>query len=445
MADLLTDQNGFRRRLNDDHDESNDQVYYSCVILYAQTLSQDASKRAKRSPSTSSSCSSSSSASSSSSSDSSIGATREETFVSTLFPPEPPKFASSLTHQIRRRQIALRKQSQLKRHFHKQAAARFRLEKVLPGHAGCVNALGWSTNGQMIVSGSDDTRLCIHAPFSAQKTPLAQIDTDHQMNIFQSKFVPYTNDRMIVSASRDGLVSLTQLDQTGQLVRFDADHCGNAIIQHSQACHKLCFVPGTQTILTCGEDGNVFRYDPRESVSSSTGRGLRPFLKYKSDQHERHGGTEHNAIDFNKSGSQHFALGGRYHAALVYDYRVVKDATQSQYTEPIAEIAPEHIFRMRSKFDCPHITALRYSNSGDKLLMSYNDENIHLYDIKEDRFEHAFEGHRNHQTVKGVNFYGQHSEFVISGSDCGNLYVWDAKTGELVNWQASVALLFDSR
>ena len=60
--------------------------------------------------------------------------------------------------------------------------------------------------------------------------------------------------------------SLKKLDQTGQLVKFSDENCGNSIIQHSAACHKLTFVHGTQVILTCGEDGNVFRYDPRESI-----------------------------------------------------------------------------------------------------------------------------------------------------------------------------------
>lgn len=31
----------------------------------------------------------------------------------------------------------------------------------LSGHAGCVNALSWSEDGQRLVSGSDDFRLCV--------------------------------------------------------------------------------------------------------------------------------------------------------------------------------------------------------------------------------------------------------------------------------------------
>jgi WD repeat-containing protein 42A len=36
--------------------------------------------------------------------------------------------------------------------------------------------------------------------------------------------------------------------------------------------------------------------------------------------------------------------------------------------------------------------------------------------------------------VKGVNFYGPNSEYVISGSDCGNIFIWDKKTEAIVQW-----------
>jgi hypothetical protein len=43
-----------------------------------------------------------------------------------------------------------------------------------------------------------------------------------------------------------------------------------------------------------------------------------------------------------------------------------------------------------------------------------------------------FSGHRNNDTVKGVSFMGSRSEYVVSGSDCGNIFFWEAATGELI-------------
>lgn len=44
----------------------------------------------------------------------------------------------------------------------------------------------------------------------------------------------------------------------------------------------------------------------------------------------------------------------------------------------------------------------------------------------------SFEGHRNSRTVKEVNFFGQRAEFVVSGSDDGNIFFWSTETGEIV-------------
>jgi WD repeat-containing protein 42A len=36
-------------------------------------------------------------------------------------------------------------------------------------------------------------------------------------------------------------------------------------------------------------------------------------------------------------------------------------------------------------------------------------------------------------SVKGVNFYGQRSEYVVSGSDCGHVFIWDKQSESIVN------------
>lgn len=36
--------------------------------------------------------------------------------------------------------------------------------------------------------------------------------------------------------------------------------------------------------------------------------------------------------------------------------------------------------------------------------------------------------------VKGVNFFGDRSQFVISGSDCGHIFIWDKETESIVNF-----------
>jgi WD40 repeat protein len=43
-----------------------------------------------------------------------------------------------------------------------------------------------------------------------------------------------------------------------------------------------------------------------------------------------------------------------------------------------------------------------------------------------------FQGHFSASTIKGVNFYGPNSEYVMTGSDDAKVFIWDKATGELV-------------
>ena len=44
-----------------------------------------------------------------------------------------------------------------------------------------------------------------------------------------------------------------------------------------------------------------------------------------------------------------------------------------------------------------------------------------------------YRGHCNVRTVKDVNFFGLQDEYIVSGSDSGHVFIWEKKTGQLVN------------
>ena len=60
-------------------------------------------------------------------------------------------------------------------------------------------------------------------------------------------------------------------------MRHSAQKYGKQIIKHRKSCHKICFIPSTQIILSCGEDGAVYRYDPRERDHSDP----KPIVQYR--------------------------------------------------------------------------------------------------------------------------------------------------------------------
>lgn len=53
-------------------------------------------------------------------------------------------------------------------------------------------------------------------------------------------------------------------------------------------------------------------------------------------------------------------------------------------------------------------------------------------DTDEKFIPQVYKGHRNCETVKGVNFIGPKCEYVVSGSDCGRIFIWKKKGGELI-------------
>ena len=78
-----------------------------------------------------------------------------------------------------------------------------------------------------------------------------------------------------------------------------------------------------------------------------------------------------------------------------------------------------------------------------EIVASYNDDDVYLF-MADDPDGHdsiaTYSGHRNNATVKGVNFYGPNSEYVVSGSDCGHVYLWDKQSRQAVQIQKGMWL-----
>jgi DDB1- and CUL4-associated factor 8 len=111
--------------------------------------------------------------------------------------------------------------------------------------------------------------------------------------------------------------------------------------------------------------------------------------------------------------------------------------------KPVNTFCPKHLI----KGGKVHITGIAYSYTSE-ILASYNDEHVYLFqsnmglgpnpELPQPELSEEFEqpqpymGHRNFRTVKGVNFFGPNDEYVVSGSDCGNVFIWRKKGGELM-------------
>jgi WD40 repeat protein len=62
-----------------------------------------------------------------------------------------------------------------------------------------------------------------------------------------------------------------------------------------------------------------------------------------------------------------------------------------------------------------------------------SDDTEESDDFLDQTYMNVYKGHVSINTIKGVNFFGPNSEYVMSGSDDARVYIWDKKTAELLN------------
>ena len=306
--------------------------------------------------------------------------------------------------------------------------SRLALEAEHTWHEGCVNTISFTPTGQRLISGSDDR----HIVLGDWQTGAicARWHSGHHNNVFQAKCVPMSSERQLVSCAADGQVRVSELAEDGSATT-------RAVMQHRGRAHKLAVDPNSpHTILSTGEDGYVQEIDLRMGRESTE-------LVRVSKPTARQGARRVvglNSISLNPIDPNYFCTGGEDPVCRIWDRRKLPHNAMDQddVCQPAYQLVPKHLQRASDNTVCGRvlITCAVYSHDGREIVASYNDELIYLLDAtgasSDTGFLQKYQGHRNQRTVKGVNFMGPASEFVVSGSDCGHIFVWDKKTAEMM-------------
>ncbi|NP_001408144.1 DDB1- and CUL4-associated factor 8 isoform 4 [Mus musculus] len=291
---------------------------------------------------------------------------------------------------------------------------RFRLQHGLEGHTGCVNTLHFNQRGTWLASGSDDLKVVVWD--WVRRQPVLDFESGHKSNVFQAKFLPNSGDSTLAMCARDGQVRVAELSAT--------QCCKNTkrVAQHKGASHKLALEPDSPcTFLSAGEDAVVFTIDLRQDRPASK-------LVVTKEKEKKVGLY---TIYVNPANTHQFAVGGRDQYVRIYDQRKIDE---NENNGVLKKFCPHHLVNSESK---ANITCLVYSHDGTELLASYNDEDIYLFNSSHSdgaQYIKRYKGHRNNATVKGVNFYGPKSEFVVSGSDCGHIFLWEKSSCQIIQF-----------
>lgn len=245
---------------------------------------------------------------------------------------------------------------------------------------------------------------------------------------------------------------------------------------HQGQVHKLAIEPGSPfSFYTCGEDGVVkhvsccishhffiffffffnlltrsffLKFDLRTRVATNL---------FTCKEAKFNLMVYLNAIAVDPRNPGLLAVGGMDEYARVYDIRRYRSESWCNYTEPVDHFSPAHLIGNHHV----GITGLAYSDQSE-LLVSYMDEFIYLFspdmgmgpnppsssetdsetevtrttesetDVRRRTQPQVYKEHSNRETVKGVGFFGPKCEYVVSGSDCGRIFIWRKKDGELI-------------
>ncbi|KAF2856995.1 WD40 repeat-like protein [Plenodomus tracheiphilus IPT5] len=308
----------------------------------------------------------------------------------------------------------------------------------LEGHNGCVNALSWSTSGRLLASGSDDHRINIHSyqpeSSTSQFSLTTSIMTGHRSNIFSVKFMPYSSDRTIVSATDD--VRIFDIEHSGHsafgsdntrpgasrrsmgmtrdgLTLTEGDTNAKAFRCHTDTVKRIVTEDNPFYFLTCSNDGDVRQWDIRqpsrayppakdtmappwardEDASDDTPAPLISYSRY---------GLDLNTVSCSPSQPHYIALGGAHLHCFLHDRRMLgrdrnrergsrlsspsnwadhDDELLGQATQCVKKFAPDGKQRMK-RSDSGHITACKISDAyPNELIVSWSQDYIYSFDM----------------------------------------------------------------
>ncbi|XP_063831264.1 DDB1- and CUL4-associated factor 5 isoform X1 [Ostrinia nubilalis] len=282
-----------------------------------------------------------------------------------------------------------------KSHLYKKRldAAKNLYRRDLVCHFGCVNAIEFSSNGELLVSGGDDRRVMLwkfgqalldHGKPEAMKA-------GHQSNIFCLDIT--SDNQKIYSGGNDDVVIVHDLESK----------CPLEVLQHQRAVCSLSISPSDDRVVaTAGNDGRLLIFDTRISLYQSLvlSRSRKPF----------HG------VMF------HPQQMGVLVSANARDGVALWDLRRPQH--PVVRYAGR-------RGTCQNSMSVRFNSAGTHVLALRRRLPPVLYAVHspEPVAEFYHQDYYNSCTMKSCCFAGEGDQYVMSGSDDFNLYMWKIPDG----------------
>ncbi|CAH0551033.1 unnamed protein product [Brassicogethes aeneus] len=267
------------------------------------------------------------------------------------------------------------------------AKARNLYRKDLYAHYGCVNAIEFSDEGELLVSGGDDRRVLLWSvPEIIHDRGAPVIMREHHIsNIFCVSFD--SRNSKIFSGGNDDQVILHDIHTCNLITK----------LPHRKPVYGLSINPQNDDVLaTAGDDGRILIFDVRETSAEA-----QCLAKQKTGFH---------SVMFNPTNPRFLVTANSEEGIALWDCRKPKDVLV-QYDSTGGKISG--------------ISAC-FDRSGKQLLALRRRLPPVLYATQSEtaicQFYHP--QYYNSCTMKTCCFAGDNDEYILSGSDDFNLYMW---------------------
>ncbi|KAM6961108.1 DDB1- and CUL4-associated factor 5 [Aplochiton taeniatus] len=262
-------------------------------------------------------------------------------------------------------------------------------KKDMLGHFGCVNAIEFSNNGgEWLVSGGDDRRVLLwhmEKAIHSRSKPL-KLKGEHLSNIFCLAF-DSTNKR-VFSGGNDEQVILHDVERGETLNVF----------LHDDAVYGLSVSPVNDNVFaSSSDDGRVLIWDTREPPHGE------PFClaNYPSAFH---------SVMFNPAEPRLLATANSKEGVGLWDIRKPRSS----------------LLRYGGSMSLQSAMSVRFNSTGTHLLALRRRLPPVLYELHSrlPSFQFDNQGYFNSCTMKSCCFAGDKDQYILSGSDDFNLYMW---------------------
>ncbi|XP_077395305.1 DDB1- and CUL4-associated factor 5 [Festucalex cinctus] len=271
-------------------------------------------------------------------------------------------------------------------------------KKDMLGHFGCVNAIEFSNNGgEWLVSGGDDRRVLLwhmEEALHARSKPL-KLKGEHLSNIFCLAFD--SSNKKVFSGGNDEQVILHDVERRETLNVF----------LHIDAVYSLSVSPVNDNVFaSSSDDGRVLIWDTREPPHGD------PFClaNYPSAFH---------SVMFNPVEPRLLATANSKEGVGLWDIRKPRST----------------LLRYGGSMSLQSAMSVRFNSTGTQLLALRRRLPPVLYELHSRLPSYQFDnqGYFNYCTMKSCCFAGDRDQYILSGSDDFNLYMWkipkDPETG----------------